>query len=132
MPDQDDYRHLIESEEKFRDLFDHANDLIHFSSPEGMILYVNAAWITTLGYNEGELQNRFIYEIIHPDDIERFRNYREQILKGEKETSLINFRFIKKDGGFVTVEGYLTVKTKDGKPLYTRAILRNVFSTRSR
>ena len=43
-------QHLIESLETYKDLFDHAYDLIHIVYPDGTILYVNKAWETHLEY----------------------------------------------------------------------------------
>jgi len=43
-------RDLEESEERFRNIFDNANDLIQCVKPDGTFLYVNPAWQKALGY----------------------------------------------------------------------------------
>jgi PAS domain-containing protein len=40
---------LRESEERYRDLFENANDRIQSVAPDGSIVYVNRAWRETLG-----------------------------------------------------------------------------------
>ncbi|MHC5597309.1 MAG: PAS domain S-box protein [Nostoc sp.] len=46
---------LVESEERYRDLFENANDLIQCVNASGRFLYVNRAWRETLGYSEAEI-----------------------------------------------------------------------------
>ena len=40
---------MIENLETYKDLFDHAHDLIHIVEPDGTILHVNHAWQKHLG-----------------------------------------------------------------------------------
>src|SRR5262249_30870238 len=46
---------LRRSEERFRDLFENASDLIQQVTPQGMIVFANRAWRDTLGYGEHEV-----------------------------------------------------------------------------
>ncbi|MEN9222417.1 MAG: CHASE3 domain-containing protein, partial [Thermostichus sp. BF3_bins_97] len=46
---------LKESEDRYRDLFENATDLIQSVDVEGHFLYVNRAWRETLGYGEEEI-----------------------------------------------------------------------------
>ena len=54
-------------EEFFRDLCENAHDLIQSVSPEGRFLYVNRAWLSTLGYDESDLSELDVFDVIHPD-----------------------------------------------------------------
>ena len=58
---------LQQSQEQLQDLFDNANDLIHAVSLEdGSFLYVNHAWREVLGYEEEEISQLYVFDIIHP------------------------------------------------------------------
>ena len=46
---------LKESEDNFRTFFESMTDMVVVASPEGRILYANAATLNTLGYSSGEL-----------------------------------------------------------------------------
>ncbi len=52
---------LIESEERYRDLFENANDLIQSVNVYGRFSYVNLAWQETLGYSEAEIANMTMF-----------------------------------------------------------------------
>jgi len=49
---------LAESEERYRDLFEGASDLIQSVDADGNFIYVNRAWRETLGYS-GYYSSRF-------------------------------------------------------------------------
>jgi two-component system, LuxR family, sensor kinase FixL len=115
-----------ETEEQYRDLFENASDLIHIVKPEGEIMYINNAWHKAIGYTSDELIGRSIYELISENEKERFRAYRERVVAGlpsmEKLTTILK----NKNGKEVFVEGFLSCKFFDGKPLYTRGILHDI------
>ena len=74
---------LRESEEKYRDLFENANDLIHSFTPEGRFLYVNRAWRNALGYSEEEIRTLSVFQIVHPDTRESWADQMAQLFRGE-------------------------------------------------
>lgn len=116
---------LSESEERFKDLFEHTSDLIHFLDIDGSIQFVNAAWLTTLGYTYEEVKGTSIYNYIHPDSISSYKEYRAQIICKEY-VSEIETSFITRKGEKVLLEGQIGCKFRNGKPLYTRGLFRNV------
>jgi PAS domain S-box-containing protein len=117
---------LVESEEKYKDLFDNANDLIHILDPAGQILYANNAWLKTLNYSADELNGRQISSVIAEEYLEIFIAYRKKVLAGFDDHDGISTCYVGKDGKRVFVEGHITCKFKDGIPQYTRAILRDI------
>lgn len=117
---------FIESEERYRDLFDNASDLIHIVTPEGKILYVNKAWKQTLGYTEEELEGESIYFFVCSKDRERFRQYRNRVIEGAADADIISISLMAKHNKEIVAEGTVTIKLKDGKPEYTRGIFRDV------
>ena len=58
---------LIESEEKYRDLFENATHIIQSVDIDGNIIYVNNAWKKALGFTAKEIESKNIFDLIHPD-----------------------------------------------------------------
>lgn len=116
---------LVESEERYRDLFENANDLILCVNAYGRFLYVNRAWREALGYSEAEIVNMNIFDIIHPefkqDCLQRF--YR--VLSGEK-IGQVKAAFVTKNGQTIFLEGNINCKFVEGHPVATRGIFRDV------
>jgi PAS domain S-box-containing protein len=116
---------LQESEERYRDLFENANDLVQSIAPDGHFLYVNKAWRQILGYSEEEVANLTLWDIIHPDSIPHCREIFQKVMSGE-EVSNVEVIFVAKDGNLVTVEGNANCRFKQGEIVSTRGIFRNV------
>ncbi len=116
---------LQEREAQLRDLFDNATDLIQSISPEGKFLFVNQAWQETLGYSEAELEHLSIFQIIHPEDLTHCQTAMQRLFTGEKFIG-IETRFLTKDGRMIVVEGNVNCQLKDGIPISTRGIFRDI------
>ncbi len=116
---------LLESEERYRDLFENANDLIQSVNPYGRFLYINRAWQETLGYTEADLNKITVFDIIHPDFRMRCRDVFYRVMSSGKFEQL-QAAFMTKDGRTIFLEGNLNCKFVEGKPAATRAIFRDV------
>ncbi|WP_242054833.1 adenylate/guanylate cyclase domain-containing protein [Nostoc flagelliforme] len=116
---------LVESEERYRDLFENANDLIQSVNPSGHFLYVNRAWRETLGYSETEIANMNLFDIIHPDFKQHCLQRFYRVLSGEK-LGQVKAAFVTKDGQTIFLEGNINCKFVEGHPVATRGIFRNV------
>jgi len=116
---------LRESEERYRDLFENANDLIQSVAPDGHFIYVNKTWRRTLGYSEKEIGNLTIWDIIHPDSIDHCREVFKSVFSGVTSESL-EAVFVTRDGKAVPVEGHANCRLEDGKPVATRGIFRDI------
>jgi PAS domain S-box-containing protein len=123
---REEQQKVIESEERYRDLFDNASDLIHIATPEGIIVYVNNAWQKAIGYTEDELKGKPVDSFIVESERSRFREYRSRVIAGGLPIKEIETSFVSKDGKDVVVEGSISCKYKDGQLVYTRGILRNI------
>ncbi|MCP4690109.1 MAG: response regulator [Desulfobacterales bacterium] len=116
---------LRESEERYRDLFENANDLIQSIEPDGTIQYVNPAWRRTLGYTEKETSGLSMFDIIHPDGREHCMVEFRRLTSGE-ELESIETVFVTREGRSITVEGSSSCLFEEGKPVATRGIFRNI------
>lgn len=110
----------------FRDLFDHATDLIHLASPEGIILYANLSWKETLGYESSEVIGNHIGSVITQSERKKFIETRNNLIKTGAKNGPVDTCFVKKDGEEVHVEGYIHCSYRNGQILYTHSILRDV------
>lgn len=116
---------IAESEDRYYDLFENANDLIQAVTTDGSFLYVNRAWKQTLGYNEDEIQNLSIFDIIHPDSKEHCMKIFKHVMSG-KSVERIEASFVSKDKKVIVVDGSVNCRFKDGKPFSTRGIFRDI------
>ncbi|MBD2246337.1 adenylate/guanylate cyclase domain-containing protein [Nostoc sp. FACHB-888] len=116
---------LVESEERYRDLFENANDLIQCVNAYGRFLYVNRAWQEALGYSEAEIVNMNVFDIIHPDFKQECLQRFYRVLSGEK-IGQVKAAFVTKDGQTIFLEGNINCKFVEGHPVATRGIFRNV------
>jgi PAS domain S-box-containing protein len=114
-----------EGEERYRDLFEHAHDLIQSVAPDGSIMYVNRAWRETLGYSEGEIPGLSLFDVIHPDSLEHCMEMFRHVLAGET-VGRVEATFVTKDGRPVAVEGGVSCRFRNSHPVATRGIFRDV------
>lgn len=116
---------LLESEERYRDLFENANDLIQSVAVDGSFVYANRAWRETLGYDQAEIDRLNCLDIIHPDWKVRWLETFARVMSGEI-IDRARVDFISKSGKVISVEGSINCKFVDGKPVATRAIFRDI------
>jgi PAS domain S-box-containing protein len=116
---------LRESEERLRDFFDNAIDLIQSVSPDGRFLYVNRAWRESLGYTDREIATLSVFDIIAPDCLDHCKGVLRRVMSGEKAAT-IETTFLAKDGRRIVVEGNVNCRFEDGMPTASRGIFRDV------
>lgn len=116
---------LRESEERFRDLFDGMQELVHSVTPDGRFVYVNRAWRDTLGYTADEVQNLRFADIYFPEDADRVKRHFARKLAGEKLTNA-EARLRTKSGRVVHIEADSHFVFENGQPVASRTIMRDV------
>ncbi|MES2285100.1 MAG: PAS domain S-box protein [Bacteroidota bacterium] len=116
---------LQESEEKYRDLFDNAFDLIQFVDPQGGILYANNAWKKTLGYSDEEIKSKTIFDFMHPDYQQRCKDVFSRLLNGDN-LGEFEMGFLTKEKKKIIVNGSSRPKMVAGKMISTRGIFRDI------
>jgi len=116
---------LRDSEERYRDLFENASDLIQSVTPDGWFLYVNRAWKETLGYSDEELRGLNLSDVIHHDSLPHCMELFKRVIRGE-DVGNVEAVFVAKDGREIMVEGSVSCRFKDGKPFSTRGIFRDI------
>ncbi|WP_017720921.1 adenylate/guanylate cyclase domain-containing protein [Kamptonema formosum] len=116
---------LAESEERYRDLFENASDLIQSVAPNGRFLYVNRAWRETLGYSEAEVADLTVLDIIHPNSQAYCLQIFDRLIAGEK-LGAVKAELITKAGQTISVEGSINCKFVEGKQVAIRSMFRDI------
>ncbi len=116
---------LLESEKKYKNLFENSSDLIQIVKPDGNFLYVNPAWRETFGYSEEEIPTLSIFDLISADCQSHCENTFQQVISDPK-LHFIDTVFTAKDGRRVIIEGNAICKFEDGKPISSQCIFRDV------
>ncbi len=120
------WRERVEiTEERFKDLFENATDLIQGISKDGSFLYTNMSWYKLLGYSVLERDKLTIFDIVDKSDLKAFKKNFEQILKG-KETKKQIWTLKKKNGDSIIVESIDNLKIEKGKAYAVRSIMRDI------
>ena len=119
---------LIESEERYRDLFENASDLIQSVDIKGEIIYVNNAWKKTLGYTDTDVLGKTIFDLLHPDGKNHCLNFLKNLIKSKTKDSVkTTLELMHSNGLKITVEGSVGCKfNAEGKIVSTRGIFRNI------
>lgn len=112
-------------ESEFRELFNHANDLIQTLHPDGRLAHVNPAWLKTLKYSANETSLLNFRHVIFPEDISLFERSMQQALTGEL-INCVSLRLRRKDGQVIMAEGSFAASFKAGQPALVRSIFRDV------
>ena len=116
---------LRESEERYRDLFDNASDLVCMVDPAGVLLYANQAWQQGTGYGADQIGKLQLSDILPPDSRRYHAEVIERVLAGER-LDHVELVFVPRSGPPITVEGNLSCTFKDGSPSGIRGIYRDV------
>jgi two-component system cell cycle sensor histidine kinase/response regulator CckA len=116
---------LRESEERYRDLFDNASDLVCVTAPDGTFLYVNRAWQDSIGQTDAQLGGRQLAEFVHAGSRERYDEIIVRVLQGETVAG-VELDLVSSTGATITVEGNVSCTFKDGEPALLRGIYRDV------
>lgn len=120
---------LRESEARYRDLFENANDLIQSVGRDGHLEYVNRAWKETLGYRDEEIARLTFLDILHPDVRQQGLALLRRVMAGES-LSQIETAFTTRDGRRVLVEGSMNPRLDGDQVVSARGIFHNVTERR--
>jgi PAS domain S-box-containing protein len=118
-------RALRESEERYRDLFDNASDLVCMTAADGSFAYVNRAWEHATGYSGSELARKSLLELVHPDSRATLAGSLDRVLEGEA-VSHLEVVLLPRHGEPLTLEGSASRMSRDGRVTLIRGIFRDV------
>lgn len=113
--------------EEFKLLAENSSDVISRHSPDGNYLYASPSSLRLLGYTPEELLGRSVFELFHPDDMERIQKaHHKKVETLEAETT--SYRILTKENGFQWVEtvSRLITDKRTGEPIEIHAITRDI------
>lgn len=121
-----------ESQERYRDLFEHSTEMIATLSPAGQFLYANPAWKRCFGLEQTALLELRSFEDLFSDGVKNevaalFR----RALDGEM-VERIPLRNYTQDGRVLELELSLSRRQKTGVPLAVRCLMRDVTAQKQR
>ena len=113
------------SEERYRDLFENANDIIYTHDLHGSFTSLNRAGERITGYTREEAMQMNIAQVVVPEQLETARN---MISRKENEgvSTVYELDIYAKDGRRVTLELSSRMIYKDGRPVAVQGIGRDV------
>ncbi len=118
---------LVALEKKYRSLVDNANDVIIMYDAEGRLNFVNQSFEQRYGYSSAEALALTIFDLVHPDDDERLRDFFSNHLRGVDAPDAYQMRSITSDGSIVHVDVNTNpILGPDGRASAIQAIVRDV------
>jgi PAS domain S-box-containing protein len=116
---------LRESEERYRDLFDNASDLVCLTTAEGVFQYVNKAWYERVGYTDPELRRLRFLDVVHPDCRDLYQGIAARVQAGET-VDHVELTLLTCGGAPITIDGNLSSTRQDGQAPMIRGIYRDI------
>ncbi|MEY2761220.1 MAG: hypothetical protein RLZZ96_1120 [Bacteroidota bacterium] len=115
---------LSRSNAQLQDLINNTTDLIQITGVTGRFLFVNRAWLETMGYTEEEAKDLKMQDVLHPEFAHLTQAQFDSLSKGE-EIPEFTAVFRRKDGRRLYVSGSATCRFDRGIPTAYRCILHN-------
>jgi PAS domain S-box-containing protein len=118
---------LRESELRFRGTFENAAVGIAHIDTTGRFLRVNEKFCAIVGYPHGELVQRTVQELTHPDDRAAGLSLAAALFRGESPSSGLERRYVRKDGSPVWVEVFASLqRDAAGRPAYGIQVIQDI------
>lgn len=116
---------LKESEERYRDLFENANDLIYTHDLDGRFTSFNRAGEEITGYSRTEVQKLNIADIVVPENLELAREMVARKVK-DKTTTFYEVEIITRNKRRLSLEVSTRLVYQGEKPISVQGIARDI------
>jgi len=114
-----------ENQQRYKNLFENANDLIQSVDAEGRFIDVNPKWLETLEYSREEAMSLNLFNILREDQVQHCMEFFKKVIQGESIRN-VETVFISKTGKEIFVEGNAKGMFKDGRFISTVGIFRDI------
>jgi PAS domain S-box-containing protein len=95
---------LQESEAHFRTLIENASDVATVLEVDGTVRYQSPSIQRVLGYTSEELVGRAAFDLVHPDDVPRTRQFVQEIIASPGIIHTLELRFRHRSGDWRVLE----------------------------
>jgi PAS domain S-box-containing protein len=118
---------LRESEERYRELFENANDAIVTFTLDGIVTSVNRGLEAMLGWSREELIGQHYRKFVTPASVALGEERTRRFLAGERPPSIFEGEQVRKDGRVVPVEVRTRpIRDREGKLVGIQGIYRDL------
>ena len=121
------FERVRRSEERYMDLFEHAPDMNHIVSRDGIIVSSNKTELDRLGYRREDLVGQSVLRLYKRDYHETARSLLEQMFEGRREFKELEEQMITVNGEVLDVSVNTSlIYDERGEPVFIRAAARDV------
>jgi PAS domain S-box-containing protein len=115
------------SEEKHRQLIDNSHDIIYTLTPEGIFMYVSAAWTSLLGHSVSQVIGQSFQQFVHKDDIPKCIDFIEKVITTGQRHEGVEYRVQHSNGKWYWhTSSAVPIKDKAGKVLGFEGTARDI------
>jgi len=113
------------SEARYRELYEHAPDILYTHDLDGRLTSINATAERLLGYTHSDARRLTIHDIVSSEHRRALQDHIDMLRTGTSVAPLA-IDFASRDGGRVAVEVALRLVTADGQPIEVHGCARPV------
>ncbi len=122
---------LLESEERYRDLFENANDAIYIHDLEGNFLSINKKGEHLSGYSREQLATMNIAQLLTADTLQIASDYLAKKLSDGAADTVYQIEFLTSNGNLIPLEINSRLIYQSGKPVAVQGIARDISERRN-
>jgi two-component system sensor histidine kinase/response regulator len=117
---------MRESEARYRQLVEAAEDIIYKTDAQGRVVYANPAALAAFGFAEAELMGQDIFELIRPDYREQARRFYSDQSSQRISNTLCEFPIINRHAEEIWVGQRVQLVTEGDEVTGFQALARNI------
>jgi PAS domain S-box-containing protein len=116
----------MQTEPDYRELVEHAGDMIYTLDLSGAFTYMNTAGLAMLGYTADELLGLHFREMLTPGSAQIALEHFQRGIEGTESTPFFEVQAVRKDGTLVDVEIRAGNLYRDGEIIGRQGVARDI------
>jgi len=117
---------LKDSEERFKGIFENANDSIVIIDKKGFINLANPRLFEISGYSDEKIKGLHFSHLMHPEDKDIAISHFEKVITGQADSQRFEFRAIMKDGSIRYIDVNANAIRKEDEIIGIQAVIRDM------